>query len=603
MIWTICFIIAILLPISATAYIFVRKCRRGAGNSTSVKGFFLMSASVFVCTAVLFLPMAYYSFAGESARLLQTVLISVHRTIGVFIVDAEYNFTAENMQGIASWLQPLYSSVVAVVFVLAPILTFGFILSFFKNVSAHISLLLKRSRDIYVFSELNERSLLLARDLKRNDARRAIVFCDVFDTDDERSAELISSARDIGAILFEKDILGIGFGSCMRRGLIYFFITGNDSTETVKQSLGLIKTYGERERAHLYIFSDDLTGDLLLSGIGKYKMKIRRVNETRSLIQRQLYDEPTAIFDSAIGDGDEKLISALIVGLGGYGSEMLKTLTWYCQMNGYELCVNAFDRDRDVESRLRFECPEILSESYNGVRVPGEAFYKVNIHSGISVGTAEFAERIREIGRVSFVLVSLGNDNLNVECAIALRTLFERMGIKPAVRVVVHNVDLCEHLADLKNYRGQSYDLELIGDLESSYSERVILQSAVEREALHIHCDGYGGSEEDFYAYEYNYRSSVASALHNRARRALGVPGADKSEEELTESETQSLMDLEHRRWNAYMRSIGYVFSGSEDPSSRNDLGKMHHNLVCFDRLTDEDKQKDRNVGSVDASK
>jgi len=47
------------------------------------------------------------------------------------------------------------------------------------------------------------------------------------------------------------------------------------------------------------------------------------------------------------------------------------------------------------------------------------------------------------------------------------------------------------------------------------------------------------------------------------------------------------------------MRSIGYVYSGSEDPSTRNDLAKMHHNLVCFDRLTQEDKDKDKYVGNV----
>ena len=47
------------------------------------------------------------------------------------------------------------------------------------------------------------------------------------------------------------------------------------------------------------------------------------------------------------------------------------------------------------------------------------------------------------------------------------------------------------------------------------------------------------------------------------------------------------------------MRSIGYVYSGSKDSSSRNDLGKMHHNLVCFEELNDEDRQKDRDVGSV----
>ena len=55
---------------------------------------------------------------------------------------------------------------------------------------------------------------------------------------------------------------------------------------------------------------------------------------------------------------------------------------------------------------------------------------------------------------------------------------------------------------------------------------------------------------------------------------------------------------LEHRRWNAYMRAEGYVFSGSKDKRSRNDLAKMHHDLVDFSSLSEEDKRKDRHVGS-----
>ena len=56
---------------------------------------------------------------------------------------------------------------------------------------------------------------------------------------------------------------------------------------------------------------------------------------------------------------------------------------------------------------------------------------------------------------------------------------------------------------------------------------------------------------------------------------------------------------LEHRRWNAYMRSEGYVYSGSPDKASRNDLAKMHHDLVDFSRLTEEEKKKDSRVSSV----
>ena len=41
------------------------------------------------------------------------------------------------------------------------------------------------------------------------------------------------------------------------------------------------------------------------------------------------------------------------------------------------------------------------------------------------------------------------------------------------------------------------------------------------------------------------------------------------------------------------MRSEGYIYSGSKEKSSRNDLGKMHHDLVDYDSLTEEEKRKD----------
>ena len=43
---------------------------------------------------------------------------------------------------------------------------------------------------------------------------------------------------------------------------------------------------------------------------------------------------------------------------------------------------------------------------------------------------------------------------------------------------------------------------------------------------------------------------------------------------------------------NAKKRAEGYVFSGSTDKSSRNDLAKIHHDLVDFSSLTEEEKGK-----------
>ena len=90
----------------------------------------------------------------------------------------------------------------------------------------------------------------------------------------------------------------------------------------------------------------------------------------------------------------------------------------------------------------------------------------------------------------------------------------------------------------------------------------------------------------------------MASAIHREARILCGIPGADKAEEELTEEESDIISVLEHRRWNAYMRAEGYVYSGSKDKASRNDLAKMHHDLVQYAELTAEEQEKDRKVGT-----
>lgn len=83
-----------------------------------------------------------------------------------------------------------------------------------------------------------------------------------------------------------------------------------------------------------------------------------------------------------------------------------------------------------------------------------------------------------------------------------------------------------------------------------------------------------------------------------KARIFCGIPGAEKTEGELLESERDALEILEHRRWNSYMRSEGYVYSGSPDEKSRNDLGKMHNDLVEFSLLDEYEKRKDSKVGT-----
>ncbi|MBQ1233012.1 MAG: hypothetical protein IIX86_05730 [Clostridia bacterium] len=595
MTWNICFFASIAVLIAGVIWAVCLFRQKNKQNNDTL-GFFVMAATVFVSAAVMFFAFALSNdYDGVTGGGINSVFLAVRKAIGIFVVDGDFAFFAENMEGMLPGLQPFASAWMSILVIAAPLFTFGFLLSFFKNLSSRIRFSIKRNADVYVFSELNEKSLVLANDLKKNDAKRVIVFCDVFENDDERFGELLAAAKKIDAIFFEQDILDISFDKHTKRGLLYFFITGTDETENVNQALGLIARYGHYKNGHLYLFSDSISGEVLLFSGKKTEMRIHRVNESLAMIHNALYQDPTVVFENTSGvtpEGD-KVISAVLVGLGGYGMESLKTLVWYGQMDGYRVKINAFDKDELAEDRVAFLCPEVMDGKYNHVYVPGEACYGVDVHSDVEVGTKKFADHIAQLKDASFVLVSLGNDDLNIQTAVSLRIMFERLHIHPTIYAVVYNDQLAECLQDLTNYKGQPYNIRTIGGLKASYSENVILHSALEKDALAIHL-AYGDTEQNFYAHEYNYNSSTASALHNRARAKLQVNGAHLPIEQRSEAQLKKLDDLEHRRWNAYMRSIGYVHA-----NARNDLGKMHHNLSNFKDLTLEDILKDRRVASV----
>ena len=129
------------------------------------------------------------------------------------------------------------------------------------------------------------------------------------------------------------------------------------------------------------------------------------------------------------------------------------------------------------------------------------------------------------------------------------------------------------------DYWLKKYDIHSIGDIPSTFSEKEIISSELEQEALRLHKQW--GDEADFWRYEYNYQSSTARAIHLKARSNLSGQAANRSG------------ITEHKRWNAYMRSLGYTYSGSGDPSSRNDLAKLHNYLIPYDQLSASEKLKD----------
>lgn len=581
-------------------------------------------AGTFLSSVLSLLPIYGETFSGPASWIKwgEAVLLSVQHSIRLFALDGDYMDVIES-EGLAhapEMAQTMFSGLGAVLYTLAPLLTFGFILSFFKNISAYRQYILSFWKHTHVFSELNEKTLALAESILEKDKKTRkikfipsalVVFTDVLETEDEASLDLIEEAKELGALLFSRDLESIKYRRKRTMRRVTFYLISDDEAEKIRHAEAMMNAY-DYEGVTLHLFSNDIRSDLLLTTHSVEHMKITRLNDVQSLIYHDLDEHGLRLFRHARQELDgQKVISAVVVGLGKYGIEMVKALSWFCQLDGYRVKIHAFDRDENAADRFADRCPDLMNPLYNGCNTPGEARYEIHIHSGIDAGSYRFVEEFSKIHDVSFIFICLSSDLINLTTSVKIRSLCEQIRYidgdrKPDIETVIYDETVCNTMSivwdqgqtqdspvGITNFKSQPYNIRMIGMLKHFYSIDTLINSDLIEAGLQVHLRW--GEAQDFWKYEYNYRSSIAKALHERlrAKAEIHIPGADKPWDERTPDEKLAIGRIEHIRWNAYMRSEGYRYSGSHDKASRNDLGKLHHNLVPVTELSDEDLRKD----------
>ena len=584
--WHICLTVSFAIILLTLIVLIVTTCRKKGAYISPAN---VLTIGIFIASVVMFIPISLETFAtdGITAKIFKTAFISVLHTLKIFLVDNDF----EVIRSITSEKQGLfyniYSSYAAALFLIAPLLTFSVVLSFFKNAAAYRQYLKSYNKNIYVFSKLNDKSLALAQSIHENYKSAKIIFIGVQEQNEDE--DNLAKARSLKAICFKKDMLSINFNFHSRDKDIAFFTIDDNEAENVKLALSIISKYKNRAKTRLYVSSNETEGEVLLSSVETNLLKVRRISDVRTLIYSLLESTGELLFKEAVDypENNKKLISAVVVGLGKHGTEMTKSLAWFGQMDGYRTEITSFDKKTDAKDKFTYLCPELMSEKFNNQFTDdGEAQYKIDIRGGIDVETMEFLDEINSIPEITYIFVDIGNDENNIRTAIKLRTLLLKKDKAPRIQAVVSNSEKKAALEGITNHSGQKYNIDFVGDIRSFYSVGSIIDSDLETEALARHMKW--GKEEDFWKYEYNHRSSVASALHRRMKVICETPGINKEPSQRTEEERLKLRMVEHRRWNAYMRSEGFTFA-----EKRNNLAKTHHCLITYNDLTPEEKAKD----------
>lgn len=594
MIWIICAIAcAVMIALSVRAYL----DKRGG----SLRVLFVL-ACLFVATFVIYVPLFFSSYDFTSAtvgilvHILQVIAVDVDITDFYDLIISEIGNSVFTklyivMMGVLHVALPAISALTAVTVLLR---CFSSMQLFFANAC---------KRPLFVFSEMNERALHLARSL--DGIKCDVVFAN--SPEDSLNNEIGGKRR---FIFKESSISEINIK--IKKGKnIYFLCISEDEDASLSQSLQLIEKYSGlkegQKQIHIYQFSKYQDFSVFIDSSDKGNLDIRCVNEHEMHVYNLLDKYP--LFRYAESD-----IHVLLHGMSQINTVALKAIAWCGQLSGYSIKISVVGIDLKAKiDELKLSVPGLFTDRY---RID---FYDCNSEKEIVDVISDHC------ADANYVIVSEDGDNDTMNRAVLLRRLFYRLGEgyvncppifcyvkEPSKYNIVKNLTTAES----NPKRKMSYDITPFGRLDEVYSYGTLIDSDIDKISKNVHLayeeifsEGEIDVEEALERYnifEVNKRSNRANALHIRYKlNLLGLDYTDDTGAEeislsdyYTEESLEKLSVSEHDRWMAFLETEGWIPSSKEDVYSYRESGiskgrhncpilKMHPYICEYEKLKD----------------
>ena len=459
-------------------------------------------------------------------------------------------------------------------------------------------------KTMFVFSEVNERTLQLAKSLEK-------IKCNiVFANSTENSLNNENDSKR-GFIFKEESISELNIRS--KRGKdIYFFCISENEDSSLSHTLQLIEKFSkledvEQEYIHIYQFSKYHDYTVFIDSSDKAAIDVQCINEYEMLLYNLLHQYP--LFEYARTD-----INVLLHGLSPINIVALKTIAWCGQLSGYSIKITVVGMDikKQVEE-LRLSVPGLFTNRYC------IEFYDCSnekeIVDTISCYCAD----------ANYVIVSEATDNETMKCGIRLRRLFYKLSqgfdYCPPIFCYIQEpskFNIVKNLATAESNpkRKMSYNLVPFGSLEEVYTYKNLIDSELEKLAKNVHLAyeeifsdvsiNVSDALKRYNVFEVNKRSNRANALHIRYKlNLLGLDYTEKLDVEVvnmcdyyTKESLEKLSVSEHNRWMAFLETEGWEPSTKEEVYLYKESGiskgrhncpilKMHPYICEYEKLKD----------------
>lgn len=615
---------AVFVLLVVLCVISLRRKRRGfhisrlGGVGLLFLSVFLLRFSVAAYARVHLLPPFEALEHAQAADLIADSFVHALQTFSMDEGYTDYLFVSEIFPG--GGLALLYRVLVNLTNVCAPVVGGAIVLDmigcFFPGLRYYWT---ERAQNRFIFSELNERSMILAASIRReHDAQGepcTLVFLDTKPAGEHGA--LSDQAKAIGAYCFSYDMADWTGDTFFTRvssllpgraeGMTYELVMGEDAGANMALTARLamaaeaapvrkggqyrsVLLFSEREIDSEMV--NDLNRRLSATQNGQGLMLVQ-VQEIRSAVLRLFKETP--IFLPMTCGGYERF-EILVIGSGDVAEEMLCQCWWFGQLlhPGREeriaLVLHALTQTREeaeaLEIRLRHRMPgafaahpEVFRFSFSGAR-------------SFSADTL-----LREdMSQVSCAMICFDSDRQTSETALVIQRSFGRREMgrgRPAgVYVAMRDDELAKwlqaHCEAVRRETGSNCHVRTFGtrgeclSYRAVFCDELLYYAAVVSEAYHG--DDSGGEQSMLHMLRDSYQlySSLALAVHCSAKlfscgllRAEDFPELTRARlTEAIEGFLHRMEDpalrrrmamLEHERWCAYMQSIGFEAVSAED--------------------------------------
>ncbi len=612
--WYCSLIIGLIFFVWGIVTYFQNKDNRGmAFAKMSIKE--IVAAWIMIFPGVL-MQEARLTFLG----FIKSILLSL---LDVLIIFSGNGFFEMEIKG-GYIFEAVYTIVLSLVNLSVMISLIGFVLQFLGGFIEEAILESRKYEKVFLFSEMNEKTLSIARsirDNKENGKKTAIAFMD-----SEQSEINKSRAKELKAYCLDVNISKEIFKLQKRASKIDVFVFGKSEEDNLSKlneiakidfssAKGLIRVYVELTETSWGIYDNFVKNNKLPAD----KILVNLVDCNENFILNDLFDH--SVFENTRADGEKgrEIIDVLIVGTEKKSMEMIKSLLHLCQMPGYELKITVLDSN-DKTAVIKQMIPEIKKSSDE----EGDSIYSLKFLKHIKYDTLSLEKAVkRYCPEFTFAFICTGNniDNINISLRINTFRRRENNGDNYFIQVCADNNYIMENWAD-----GIRDNILLVGGLEYIYNYEFITLSNIEKAAQAVHeirqrdkrlerekkikeieekeADGNKEKLEPYKEISWIEYSNDEYKRHSVYARTLSLKyktkllkkrglGYDTLEKDLL------WMCYEHMRWNMYTRSIGYINTdktniNSEKITSNDRIkAKTHPCLVSWDELSEEEKLKD----------